>query len=511
AGPMKTEPLEESYAVEALAIDDIEADDRVRKLEAQMIAMMQSNQAPVSSVTVAQVYSGDDNNMAGANETVEENREQSCMQKYRFWILAVIIVAISGGVAGSLLGRGSESPAKDSINPAPTNSPDENPQYDPPSEAACTRLLGETIVETEFVHYIDLTFAISLAQPLTDAEVENSLAVLSSAISERLIPLFVGCPVDRPSSTRRHLASNRLRYMIADAIMFDLISLEGEEDTCGDNSPTPCFLAVTNMDIFLKGDETTFSLLELISDVFAENGEEVLSLPSDVVTQIRLESVQYIDISDTDAPTSPPATNPTILPMGTDAPANPPATSPLSKLEYLEALLSEHEPLGPNVVAWLTEVDTWEPTGNTNVKEQWAEGYAIARIYEIMDGGTWTSQDGWKSSSHICQGWFGITCFENRATELDLVNNSLSESIPTELGILNKVSYLDLSQNDLLGDIPTEIGLMTNMFAMNLAGSDENPGILDGRDKCKVKATPVVDVIVDVIVDFSHPSEIETK
>jgi len=314
-------------------------------------------------------------------------------------------------------------------------------------------------------------FEISLAQPLTDEEVENSLVALDDAIQAHLVPLLAGCPLDPPSSTRRHLFSDRLRYMIGDAIVAPSSALLLDDDeVCGEGAPTPCFLAETNADFYLKGDETAFSLLELISIVFARSGEESLALPSNVVTKISLHNVVAVDSTDPASPTSPP-TIPVVIP-------NP------VKLEYLETVLSAHQPLDTNVVTWLSALDTWEPTSDVNVEEQWAERYAIATIYESTNGDDWISTAGWKSSNHICQGWFGISCTDNRVTDLDLPNNNMTGSLPTELGILEKGKNLDMRMyhlpapfatmqysapnmlfvvhaagNEFIGDIPTEIGV----------------------------------------------------
>ena len=42
---------------------------------------------------------------------------------------------------------------------------------------------------------------------------------------------------------------------------------------------------------------------------------------------------------------------------------------------------------------------------------------------------------------------------------LSLNDNSLSGSVPSELGALSSVQYLYLSQNSLVGSLPTEMGL----------------------------------------------------
>ena len=43
------------------------------------------------------------------------------------------------------------------------------------------------------------------------------------------------------------------------------------------------------------------------------------------------------------------------------------------------------------------------------------------------------------------------------------VNNHLAESLPDELGLLNKLTYLDLSVGFLKGSIPTTLGMLQKL------------------------------------------------
>ena len=46
---------------------------------------------------------------------------------------------------------------------------------------------------------------------------------------------------------------------------------------------------------------------------------------------------------------------------------------------------------------------------------------------------------------------------------LDLYNQELTGSIPSEIGCLTNLTYLGLSENQLTGEIPSEIGNLTNL------------------------------------------------
>ena len=69
--------------------------------------------------------------------------------------------------------------------------------------------------------------------------------------------------------------------------------------------------------------------------------------------------------------------------------------------------------------------------------------------------------------------WDGITTggTPSRVTELDLSSESLTGSIPPELGSLTELTTLDLSSNSLTGDIPREPGRLTNLTEIRLSGN----------------------------------------
>ena len=70
-------------------------------------------------------------------------------------------------------------------------------------------------------------------------------------------------------------------------------------------------------------------------------------------------------------------------------------------------------------------------------------------------------------------GWDGVTTSgtPSRVTELDLSGESLSGSIPAELGKLLELTHLDLSSNSLAGEIPRELGELSNLTELRLSGN----------------------------------------
>ena len=93
---------------------------------------------------------------------------------------------------------------------------------------------------------------------------------------------------------------------------------------------------------------------------------------------------------------------------------------------------------------------------------------ALVALYEDTDGDNWTNNRNWLSNASL-DSWHGVTTDRNdRVVELDLSENELNGTIPSELGSLTNLEMLDLSENQLRGTIPPELGNLTNLEVLNL-------------------------------------------
>ena len=66
-------------------------------------------------------------------------------------------------------------------------------------------------------------------------------------------------------------------------------------------------------------------------------------------------------------------------------------------------------------------------------------------LYNATDGANWDDNDNWLSDKPIGE-WYGITTNDSgRVTKLQLGNNRLVGTLPTELGSLSDLQYLGLA------------------------------------------------------------------
>ncbi len=99
---------------------------------------------------------------------------------------------------------------------------------------------------------------------------------------------------------------------------------------------------------------------------------------------------------------------------------------------------------------------------------------ALQALYNSTSGDNWTNTTGWDVSSptppsaSVVNSWHGVTVVGNRVTELNLYNNSLSGTLPSELGSLSNLQRLILESNSLSGTLPSELGSLSNLQRLNL-------------------------------------------
>ncbi len=96
---------------------------------------------------------------------------------------------------------------------------------------------------------------------------------------------------------------------------------------------------------------------------------------------------------------------------------------------------------------------------------------ALIALYNATDGANWTNKTNWNTAAAL-DTWYGVSAdAAGRVDTLSLVNNSLTGTIPAELGDLDSLKWLHLHTNSLSGSIPAELGDLTNLWNLDLRGN----------------------------------------
>ena len=105
---------------------------------------------------------------------------------------------------------------------------------------------------------------------------------------------------------------------------------------------------------------------------------------------------------------------------------------------------------------------------------------ALVALYNATGGDSWSNNRNWLTDQPL-DDWYGVTtAWNGRVTRVELDSNSLSGTIPAELGNLHNLSSLFLSSNQLTGTIPAELGNLENLQYLFLAGNQLAGCVPDG-------------------------------
>ena len=92
---------------------------------------------------------------------------------------------------------------------------------------------------------------------------------------------------------------------------------------------------------------------------------------------------------------------------------------------------------------------------------------ALMALYNATDGPNWANNENWSTDEPL-DSWHGVGLEDGRVTGLNLFENQLMGSIPTELGQLSQLTFLSLIGNQLTGEIPPELGQLSQLESLDL-------------------------------------------
>jgi hypothetical protein len=318
--------------------------------------------------------------MENAMIRTEEKKRRN---KHRMHIFIFVVVVIIAGVGAYFGTRGSSTDNADG-----EATPTELILYDAPTPEDCEKI-GAGIAIEEEDQLLERSFNMLIDIQLTvQADIQVLLLDFQERFQQVLVPDLAGCSMQNNP------------YVIANGIVTVGVSVDM---ACQVESDT-CHAAVANLLLKVRGEERIFNLLGIILEVVGKiDLEEKLQLgpPFDQITVIQIYST---DETPSASPTAFPTTNPTkassASPTGTSRPSAAPS---ISRCSMLEAILVDHDPLHVDAKNWLCDTDTWVPPANDFDPDRlWNERYAMAVFYYSTNGNGWNFNDGWLSSTSVC-------------------------------------------------------------------------------------------------------------
>lgn len=125
-----------------------------------------------------------------------------------------------------------------------------------------------------------------------------------------------------------------------------------------------------------------------------------------------------------------------------------------------------HGSLGHTFKGYLKNLKVYTKTESLTPIQQ--DSLALVALYNSTNGPGWTNNTNWLTREPVST-WHGIIVLYDRVVRVDLSDNNLNGSLPTEIGNLSKLAYLGLTNNsDLVGPIPPEIGNLTELEWLEL-------------------------------------------
>lgn len=104
---------------------------------------------------------------------------------------------------------------------------------------------------------------------------------------------------------------------------------------------------------------------------------------------------------------------------------------------------------------------------NVHRKEIVVSDFELLSIfYNSTNGPSWTNNLNWMSGEPCTSSWYGLYCVSGSVIQMSLTSNSLGGTLPSELGLLTRLTHFNMYFNSIYGNIPSEYGQWTNNYNM---------------------------------------------
>jgi Leucine-rich repeat (LRR) protein len=122
-------------------------------------------------------------------------------------------------------------------------------------------------------------------------------------------------------------------------------------------------------------------------------------------------------------------------------------------------------------MAWIANSDPSPQDLDSTDPVYIIQKYILVLLYVSTHGEHWMNQNGWKGVGSVCS-WDGIGCDDSELIiKVDLGNNNLNGTLVTEIGFLGpSLQELRINGNLLHGHLPSEIGLLEKITSIDISG-----------------------------------------
>lgn len=117
---------------------------------------------------------------------------------------------------------------------------------------------------------------------------------------------------------------------------------------------------------------------------------------------------------------------------------------------------------------------------------QQKEREALVALYKATGGDNWKNNTNWCSDKPLNE-WYGVGYWDGGVREINLSDNNLVGTIPTEIGNLIYLQQLYLGFNRLSGGLPESMADLHSLTSLNLSHNSLNGGVPESFAVCMDK------------------------